>query len=360
MKVLQVLGSLGRAGAETMVMNYYNELNKKSCIFDFIVHANIINGYEKEVEKLGGKIYKLNRPGEIGIIKYIKQVRKVIRENGPYDVIHIHTNTQGFMPAIAAHKEGIPIIAVHSHSTKFPKHKVLINNIVGDYTKVKRLACGYEAGKALYGKNNFEVISNAISLDYFYYVNQEKIDELKRSINIQNKFIIGHVGRFVESKNHNFIIEVLFPIIKRSDDIILCLVGDGPLKKEIELKVKKLNIENQVIFMGVREDMNLIYKIFDVLILPSLKEGLPLTIIEAQASGKKCLCSDAVTNECDMGLGLVEYVSLNIDLWKDKIYEYYKHKQYDFPTFHDIKTKMKNYDIQVQSEKLLSIYEGKV
>lgn len=360
MRVLQVLGSLGRAGAETMIVNYYRELVKKNCQFDFIVHSHVSNGYEKDIEKLGGKVIRLHRPGEIGLFRYIKEVRNAIREYGPYDAIHIHTNTQGFMPAFAAYREKIPVILVHSHSTNFSKVKVMINKIVGDFAKVKRLACGEEAGKALYGKRKFEVINNAIPIEHFYIDNDEIISQTKDNLGINNKFIIGHIGRFVEEKNHPFIIEVLASLLKRNKQLVLCFAGDGPLRFAVENKVKQLDIANQVVFLGVRNDMNIVYNMFDVLILPSTKEGLPLTVIEAQAAGKKCLCSDNITTECDMNLGLVEFASLNEKEWIKRLDKCIIERQTYKPTFSEVKYKMHKYDIKSQADKLLLIYKGKI
>lgn len=356
-KILQVLGSLGRGGAETMVMNYYREAIKQGIQFDFIVHANVSNGYEDEVKSLGGKILLLNRPGKVGPIKYIRELKKAIRKNGPYSVVHSHTNIQGFLAVVAGRLAGVEIVATHSHSTNFTRGRRIINTIVDKAFGAKMLACGDEAGKALYGKQLFKVIPNAISVDYFLDISKEQVEDYKQSLGLSEKKIVGHIGRFVDQKNHSFLIRMITPVLKDNPDYILCLFGEGLLRIEIEKTVAKLKIDKQVRFMGVSSQMNLVYGMLDILVLPSKKEGLPVTILEAQAAGILCLCSDVITRECDMGINLVNYLPLNENIWRQTL-QSKLNGRHEITSISIRKKALHRYDIASQSKVLFDIYRG--
>ncbi len=358
LKVLQILGSLGCGGAETMVMNYYREAVKRGCQFDFVVHAEAANGYESEVRQLGGQIIRLDRPGEVGAIRYVRELREAITENGPYGAIHAHTNEQGFMAMIAGRFENVPVVAMHAHSTGFSPLKSSINRLAAKCLKAKRLACGEAAGRALYGRLPFEVVPNAISVDAFCQVTPADISKMKEALGIGGKRVIGHVGRFIPLKNHAFLIHEVAPILRENRDVVVCLVGDGETRGETETLCDQLGVREQVLFLGVRRDMPLLYSLFDLSVLPSDKEGFPLTVMECQAAGKICLCSDAVTRECDMGLGLVEYLPLEKGVWRRRIGQVLMDAAWRKPDAQLRKSLLAPYEITGQCGRLLDIYGG--
>ena len=226
-----------------------------------------------------------------------------------------------------AKKSNIPIRISHSHTFN-PKASIL-KSIYTGYSKkfinanaTHKFACSQKAGKWLYDNNvDTVVINNGIELDKFMY-NKEDSKQKKRELSIdESTIVIGHVGSFREAKNHDFLLDVFNYIEKRIDNIVLVLVGDGKLKKDIEQKAQNLALEHKIKFLGVRDDVHDILKIFDFMIFPSIYEGLPLSLIEAQASGVKCIVSDVITKEVDIGLNLVDYINLSSPLseWSKSI-----------------------------------------
>lgn len=180
MRVLEVMGSLHRGGAETMIMNYYRAFDKKICQMDFVIHSEFENDYREEAEKMGARILLMDRPGKIGAREYIKSLTVAIKKNGPYDAIHIHTNYQAFLAIIAANKAGIKKIVVHSHTTSFKKHEIFVNRVVMKLYHTVNIACGVAAGDAFFGKNNYMVLNNAIDVSRFKNVDNETIQKTKR------------------------------------------------------------------------------------------------------------------------------------------------------------------------------------
>lgn len=354
-KILQILGSLGRGGAEAMVMNYYRVAAENGIQFDFILHANAENGYEAEAKTLGARLFFLPRPGSIGFLKYVKNIKRIIIENGPYDAVHIHTDSQGFMGAIAAKQAGIKNILTHSHTSSYRKIKALTNRIVGDVCKVKRLACGQKAGEALYGKRHFEIIQNAIDIQKYMVVDDEVVAKKKKDLNLAGRYIIGQVGRLIDVKNHAFLLNSIAPILKENKDVVLCLAGDGELRSVLEQQCRDLKIESSVVFLGVVSNMEVLYSMFDLVVLPSKFEGLPLVTVEVQAAGKTLLCSDAVTSECDCGLDLVSFLPLDEGVWRDKLRKYI-FQQVVAPSNALRVKKLKEYDVKEQLTKLRNMY----
>ena len=213
-RVLHIVGYLVRGGAETMAMNYYRELVKRGYQFDFVVHKRVTDGYEDEVRKLGGRILELPPAGSVGMKRYIHLLTNLMKENGPYQAVHCHMNEQGFMSIIAGRRAGIPVVAMHSHSTKFSTKKAMINRLVTIGYRGLRLACGNEAGKAMYGRLSYYVVPNAIPMDEFVFYNEDKKLEVKERFHLSSYKIIGQVGRLVDVKNHQFMLEVIKEIIK--------------------------------------------------------------------------------------------------------------------------------------------------
>lgn len=330
-RVLQVVGRMDIGGTETMLMNLYRNIDREKIQFDFIVHNEDKNFYNDEIEKLGGRIYRVPRFKVINIMQYIRAWDKFFSTHNEYKIIHGHIGSSAAIYLKLANKYGYYTIA-HSHSTKskIKNFKDLayrifsfpVRNIAKQF-----FACGKQAGLDRYGEKvansqNFKVLNNAIDSKKFIF--NENTNRVKRKeLNIENKFVVGHVGRFTYPKNHKFIIEVFKKIYEKDNNSVLLLVGDGELRSEIEKEVSNLGLDDVVIFVGMQSNIQDFMNVMDVLLFPSHFEGLPLTIIEAQANGLKCILSNCITTEVNI-TGNVKYVSLskNADEWCDKVLEY--------------------------------------
>ena len=353
MRVLEIMGSLHRGGAENMIMNYYRAFDKELCQMDFVVHAEFENDFREEAKKLGAKIIVLPQPGKVGAFKYINLLVKAIKENGPYDAIHSHVDAQSFLSVIAAKLCKIKKIIVHSHTTRYSKIKLFINRMVFASFRVVRLACGEKAGKAFYGKKKFTVISNAIDASAFKEHIKNQANAPSRSSKTK---IIGHLGRFFAPKNHEFIVSLAKELKEKQVDACIHLYGKGALEEHIKSLVKDANVEDYVHFMGLTKNPIEAYLSFDLFILPSLFEGFPVTLVEAQLANLPCLVSDSISKECDLELGLLTYLPLDADTWAKEITKCFEENRTETSaTNSDI---IANYDVSIQWKRLLSIYKS--
>lgn len=324
--VAMVVGKYVGGGVESVVLNYYRFINKKNVQFDFIFDSDSIDIPYKEIESLGGKI--IICPPYQKIFKYISFLKKLFKEK-KYEIVHSHINTLSVFPLFAAKKAGVPVRIAHSHSTSNKKEwkRNIIKNILRHFSKIYAnvyFACSKEAAIYQFGKKAFmsgkiHIINNAIDIDKFKY-DEEKRNTIRKELKISEEcLLIGHVGRFVTVKNHDFILNLFKEVHSQNKKTKLVLVGQGPLFNHISDEIKMLGLDDSVILTGQRKDINSLYSAMDLFILPSLYEGLGLALIEAQASGLKCIASTMVPQEANVG-NLVEYIPLEEkELWKREL-----------------------------------------
>ena len=302
--VAQIMGKWVGGGVEAVIMNYYRHIDRTKVQFDFICDEDSTNIPYDEIKKLGGNVIVC--PPYQKIFKYMRFLKKLFREK-KYRIVHSNINTLSVFPLKAAKKAGVKVRIAHSHSTSNPKEwkKNLIKNILRPFSRkyaTDYFACGELAGRYLFGDNAYDggkvtIIHNAIDVDEFDFDPAAR-KKLRREIGLSdNDFVIGHIGRFVEQKNHRYLIDVFAEIKKKKTNAKLVLVGQGPLKNYIKEKTKKLGLEKEVFFLGQRNDTNKLYSIFDVFCLPSLYEGLPVVGVEAQINGLPCVFSNTITKE---------------------------------------------------------------
>ncbi len=299
-RILQCVNDMHRAGLETMLMNYYRNIDRTKIQFDFLTHRPYRSDYDDEIESLGGKIYYAPRLYPNNYPKYFKWMSDFFKEHPEYKIVHSHIDAMSYLPLYAAKKAGVPIRIAHSHSTAIDKDykyflkqffRFRINTVCN-----LRLSCGQEAGNFLFRNKNFDVIPNAVDAQKFYY--NEEIRNTKRTeLNITNELVIGHIGRFSYPKNHKFLIKVFNELLKIKPNSMLLLVGTGEKEKEIKKQIKSLGIESKVKFLGNRNDTNEIYQAMDVFVMPSLFEGIPLVGIEAQFADLPCVFSNKIPQE---------------------------------------------------------------
>lgn len=360
-RIAQIMGKWFGGGVEAVVMNYYRHINKDKIQFDFICDNDSTDIPYEEINNLGGRVILI--PPYQKLFKYQKELRKVLKENN-YKIIHSHINTLSIFPLYAAYRVGIPIRIAHSHSTtnKQEWKKDLLKQLLRPFSKVfatKYFCCSELAGRWLFGdkeydKGNVYLLNNAIDLDKYKY-NKKIRKEVRDELNIKDDtLVIGHIGRFVKQKNHEFLIDIYNEIYKSNNNSLLLLAGQGPDKSMIEDKVKELGLSNNVIFLGQRKDANRLYQAFDVFLLPSLYEGLPVVGVEAQASGLLCILSSDMTKETKV-LDTTQFIDLKTspEDWAETLINNYK----NFKRI-DTKEEISNngFNIEKEANKLEKIY----
>ncbi|MBT2216481.1 glycosyltransferase family 1 protein [Virgibacillus dakarensis] len=329
-RILHVLGKLNRGGAETMVMNLYRKIDRSRLQFDFIIHTEEECDYTREILSLGGRIYSVPRYTGKNHFKYVKVWKEFLKKHPDYKVIHGHVRSTASIYLGLAKRFGLITIA-HSHNTSSGTgFSSMVKNIlqypirhIADYL----FACSKSAGNWLFGKKackkgNFFVINNAIEAKKFIFNNE--LRQKKRSeLRIDDKFVIGHVGRFHTQKNHEFLIDIFKEVHLQNEKSVLLLVGEGAQKQNIEHKVKELGLINNVIFTGVRPDIPDLLQSMDIFLFPSLFEGLPVTLVEAQASGIPCVVSKNITDEIGV-TSLLESIALSkgAEYWAKVVLKY--------------------------------------
>lgn len=322
-RVLHVVTHMNRGGLETMIMNYYRHIDRRKIQFDFLTHRDEKKDYDDEIEELGGKIYHLPPLNPFDKKGYLKKLDEFFQEHKEYKIVHSHLDCMSAIPLKYAKKYGVPVRIAHAHSTSQDKNiKLLIKNFYKLAIKncaTKLFACSLEAGQWMFGKQPDYVINNAVDAQKFEY-NSEVRKQVKKELNLEAKFIIGHVGRFCEPKNHMFLLEIFKTVLEKNPQAILVLVGakEGELYEQVYNKASNLGIENQIKFLGKRTDIDRILQAMDIFVFPSVYEGFPVTLVEAQAAGLPCVVSDVITREVDL-TGNVKFCSLN-----DNVDEWYK------------------------------------
>lgn len=300
-RVAQIVGKWVGGGVEAVVMNYYRNIDHSKIQFDFICDDDSTNIPYEEIEKLGGKIILI--PPYQKPIKYHNELKRVLKE-GNYRIVHSHINTLSVFSLWAAKSAGVPVRIAHNHSTtnKAEWKKNLMKQALKPFAKTfsnRYFACTEHAGRWLFGDKDFDagkvfVMNNAIDLDKFKY--DEKIRaKVRKELKIdEGTIVIGHIGRFMKQKNHDYLIDIFKDFHDKNPDSKLVLVGQGPLMDEIKNKVSSLFLNDDVLFLGQRTDANEIYQAMDLFLFPSLYEGLGMVAVEAQCSGLPCVASTEV------------------------------------------------------------------
>lgn len=324
-RVLQVVTYMGRGGLETMLMNYYRHIDHSKVQFDFLTHREFDGNYDKEIKELGGNVYHLSNLNPLST-SYKKSLNNFFKNNSEYKIVHSHLDCMAGIPLKYAKLNNVPIRIAHAHNSnqtkdlKYPLKLFYKRNIKKNANYL--FACGDEAGKWMFNTDNFKVLNNAIDAkDYTFNINIRN-DKRKEFGISDDSILVGHVGRFFPQKNHDFLIDIFNQFHKDHPNSYLMLVGEGELKTSIQDKVNTLGLEDYVILTGLRSDVNDLLQAMDVFLFPSLYEGLPVSIIEAQAAGLPCLISDKVPIECKK-TDLVYQLNLedSFNVWSDKIFE---------------------------------------
>lgn len=367
-RVLHVVGKLNIGGAESRIMDLYRNVDRTKIQFDFMQHTTEKCAYQDEVESLGGHVYNVPRFKIYNIISYKKSWKNFFKEHPEIQIVHGHmTSTAGIYLPIA-HKYAKAYTIAHARSAGVDK------GLKGELTKLLRknlsdkcdqcFTCSKLAGEAVYGlkavnDGKVKVIPNAIDVSKFVY-NEEKRKEIRQQYKIpQDAFVIGHVGRFDEVKNHEYLLKIFNECHKAKKNFRLMLVGDGILKTQIQQRARELGIEESVIFTGNQKQVSDYYQAFDFFLLPSFYEGLPGTAIEAQVSGIYGIISDTVTAEsivtdlmCQMS------IELPPKTWADEILKIENEQKHNKRFSHDKEVRKAGFDVKDQAQRISEFYIG--
>lgn len=325
-RILHMIGSFEVGGSQALVINLYKAIDRSKIQFDFIVDHPERMELATVVQELGARIFFM--PTFVGgnILQVKKAWNTFFKEHPEYKILHSHVRSYASIYLPIAKKYGLKTI-IHSHSTS---NGTGVSAIVKKCLQIPLryqadylFSCSAEAGEWLFGKKacskkNYVFLPNAIKISDYQF-SEETAKKYRKELGLDGKFVVGHVGRFHEAKNHLFLLDVFAEVCKHRSDAMLLLVGDGELRTATADKVKELGLTERVIFTGNRKDVPQLLQTMDVFVFPSVWEGLPVTVIEAQAAGLPCIISDSITQEVDVS-DLVKRLSIsNIEKWVNVI-----------------------------------------
>ena len=317
-RILQVLPRLRRGGSQAMVMSIYRELDRTNYQFDFIIFTPDHDDYYEEILELGGRVYHFTKLNAKNLFKVRREWDQFFRNHPEYSILHSHVRSFASIYIPIAKKHGLTTI-IHSHSTSNGNNVACFIKSVLEYPLRYQadylFSCSTEAGKWLFGqkaitKSNYRFIPNAIALDKFLYSVEDR-ERVRIQYNIGKETVVGHVGGFETPKNHVFIINCFIEFLKLRPNAKLMLVGDGTFENHIRNLCEENLIAEKVIFTGLQSEVGPYLSAMDVFLFPSLWEGLPVSVVEAQASGLQIILSDTITKDVEM-TDLLKYYSLTL------------------------------------------------
>ena len=366
-RILQVIASMNAGGMESMIMNYYRKMDRNEIQFDFLLFTKQKVFYEDEILSLGGKIYKVT-PRRENLIKNKQEVKQFFKQNH-YDIAEFHQGITYFYPLKMAKKYNVQTRIIHNHGIdrNFLKKFKLYNEIYAK-NRISNLAtnyftCSNEVNNQLFSKSviknkKIEIVENAIDVEKYKF-NQFDKTKLREELKIDRDVLVyGHIGTFTYPKNHDFLIKIFKKIIEKQPNSVLLLIGEGPLKDCIQKQVKDENLLHQVKFLGVRKDVEKILSLMDCLLFPSLFEGIPLTLIEAQANGIPIIMSDRISKHTVVNDNCIQVSLENPDKWIDKSLKVVMQNQEETRMQKNEDMRKTNFDIDKAVEKLKNIYNS--
>lgn len=342
-RIAQVLNRMDSGGVEAVVLNYYRHIDRNQVQFDFYFAEGSSLPQRNELEQLGAGLYPV--PAYSHPIAYHKALRAAFKRHD-YRIVHAHLSTMSLFPLFAAWRAGVPARICHNHSTahKGEGLKTVLKYLLRPFNRLFAtdwFACGETAGRWMYGDKAFDasrvtVMPNAIDTAKFAYDPQARI-ALREELGIpQDAFVVGHVGRYMYQKNHSFLLDIFAELLKQRKNAVLLLIGEGELEEEIHEKAQVLGITRNVMFAGVRRDVNKLYSVMDVFCLPSFYEGMPVVAWEAQANGLFCVFADTITREAGQKERL-PFLSLDAapGLWAETILTGSEREKITVPDIHE-------------------------
>ena len=364
-RIAQVIGKAVNGGTESLWINYYQHINREAIQFDFLVESESKLISREYIEKKGGKVVII--PSYKNPFKYMSSLKKIFKDN-KYDIVHSNMNSLSVFTLMAAKKAGIKIRIAHSHSSSNKKEflKNIIKNILKPFSKkyaTHFFACSKDAAIWLFGKKAYEtnkitIINNALDLNRFYF-DIAKRKEFRKKYNIDDKFVVGNIGRLMPQKNQSFLIDIYNSFLKNCEDSMLLLVGDGPLKENILKKINSYGIGGKVLLLSAIKNIEDLYQAMDCFVFPSIYEGLGMTLVEAQVSGLEYIASDKIPNEAFITNNGIKLPLDKKEMWINELNNVYmKWKSNTIDPRNEMKELFADscYDINNETIKLENIY----
>lgn len=323
-RVLHIVGKMDRAGAETMLMNLYRNIDRTQVQFDFITFTLQKGDYDDEILALGGKIYPIIANNSID---RMFKLTSFLKQHSEYQIVHSHMLLNNAFHLLASKRAGVPHRISHSHSTSNDKSGIIANVYerlaiyLNKNLSTKKIACGKEAAEYLFNTSkDVWLLNNAIDLQLYNEIslsNKNYWETIKSDL---KELKIIQVGRLNEVKNHNFSLEIARKLKEKGINFTFFIIGQGPLEDSIRKNVQEYGLEENVFLLGVRNDVPNLMAGADVMLMPSLHEGFPVVLVESQAIGLPSILSENIAREVDLNLGLVKFLSLdNIDSWVETL-----------------------------------------
>lgn len=317
-KVLHYIPGFDLGGIESRLLDWYRNIDRTKVQFDVLILTDLDNELVREIQALGGNVYKISNFSFKTIIKFMKDIKKFFSENNDYSVVHCHSLTTGYFILKEAKKYGISSRIIHSRTTSLNSEEkfLFVKNQMKNKTPsfaTDYFACSQEAGKWAFNKkklqsSKFMVINNGIEIKKFIF-NLEKRKQLRGKLKIENSFIIGNVARFTSSKNHEFILKVFSEVLKKDETSKLMFIGEGPTEKKIKQIANEMGILDHILFLGRKNNVEDYMQCMDLFLFPSHFEGFGTVAVEAQAAGLPCVVSEGVPKSVDI-TNLIEHLPL--------------------------------------------------
>lgn len=327
-RILQIVTQMHRAGLETMLMNYYRHIDRDRIQFDFLVHRNGEFDYDKEILEMGGRIFHIRPIRGNDFVCYLKDLKQFFSLHKELKIVHSHLDALSGFVLAAAKQANVDVRIAHSHNNGFETDnkrwaryfaKQLIPLSATHFWGCSKEAIEFMFGRKVLESNRSRLVPNAISLNQFSFSQEQRV-KMRKQMGLDGKLVVGHIGRFSQQKNHEFLIKIFNELCRKLSNSVLMLIGEGEEKNTILTLAKQLGIEDKVLFLGVRTDIASLLCAMDVFVLPSLFEGLGIVLIEAQAIGVPSVASNCVAKEVNV-TGHVKFLSLDdsTGLWVDYI-----------------------------------------
>lgn len=361
-RVLEIIGKRPVGGVGTVMLNYQTYVDTDKVQMDYLIFGEEAESFDESVKALGSKVYMYPALSGSQMGRTKAYLEEFFSEHASeYDIVHLHAPTIAFLAFPIIEKYGIKHRIIHSHATLYAENKIkaIRNKILWTLAQGKiteRIGCSKAAGDFLFGKEKFVVLKNAIAYEDYLY-DETLRQQVRAREGVSDKLVVGNVGRFSQQKNQIFLIEIFAKIKELHPNSVLWLVGDGELRDEIEAKIKAFGLQEDVKLFGMVKNTKELYQAMDVMVMPSLFEGLPMVGVEAQASGLPCVFADTITREVDV-VGC-PYIPLNeaVEVWAKAAIDLANAKERrSYPAELDAL----GFNIKLEAKRLEALYLAKV